>query len=186
MPGYTIYLNADLSAAFAKAYPEFQAKYGDGASYALALELVPPFDWTFENGIAVNAQGMYATVHAKQTADTDYSEAATFSFFVKTKLNPYSNSNYILTSSMANTEVYNVKVVNSEVGPITPNATLIAGFVDEVETFVNGYAGYNLAALVPPEYSLATMLLNNVTIATNQTAGYLLLGLNYNTDSFIC
>ena len=95
------------------AFPEFATFYGDKASYKTTVELVPPFNWNFKNGININAQGFFVTISGKGATATDYSEGATFKFNMAGRVNPYSNSNYIITAEMDSTKLGDVTVVNS-------------------------------------------------------------------------
>lgn len=166
--------------------PEFAAHFGANAGYMATFELAPPFDWTFKNGINVNSQGFFATVLGKASTAETFSEGATFKFYMSSRVNPYSNSNYVVTAEMESSKIDELRVVNSEVGVIKPNATRIATLISDVEKAVSSYAGFNVASLIPPQYALATMLLTNTTLAFNQTDGYALLGVTFNIDPFSC
>ena len=166
--------------------PEFAAFYGDNASYNSVISLAPPFNWNIKNGININAQGFYVQIFGKQADAEEFTEGAIFSFNMAGRINPYSNSNYIITAEMDSAKIGDVAVIYSGIGEIKPNATRIDALVSDIEKEVNSYAGFNVQALIPPQYALATFLLTNTTLAFNQTTGYALLGVNFNIDPFTC
>ena len=186
LPSFNITLSDALATSLTTAMPEFATYFGDNAGYILTLELAPPFNWNIKNGININGQGFYVTVLGKKANTEVYAEGATFQFNLTSRVNPYSNSNYIITADMDSTTIGEVKVINSEIGVIKPDATRIATLLGDVEKAVDSYAGFNVQALIPPQYALATFLLTNTTLAFNQTDGYALLGVTFNIDPFSC
>lgn len=186
LPSFDLTLSDSLNQALATAVPELATAFGAGAGFSAKLELVAPFNFNFKAGMNVAAQGMFVTFSGKQANASEFTEALTLNANLTTFLNPYSHQDYVLKAAMQGSKSQGVKVIDSSIGDVTLNATRIATFLGAVDTEVTAYPGYNLASLVPPQYALATMLLTNVTLAVNQTAGYLLAGLSYNIDPFMC